>query len=186
MKVFFCTACEAGLLFGHQCCEHCGEIVGTPQSLDAAETPAPTRLARIGAFFESQTGLSLTTLAVLLGLGIALVPVGWSYANLESQTRLARQPAADMRSVAGDSASARAGQSAPCHPLTVFFAETAMVGEVAYLMNKLGTSIAFGPDKNGAYQLTVSEKEAPTVADLLGQEEDTVEGVFIKPRCGRP
>ena len=185
MKVFFCTACEAGLVFGDQRCDHCGEMVGPPQSLDAPETPAPTRLARIGAFFESQAGLSLTALVVFLGLGIALAPVSWNYAHLQAQPRPASQPATDMRSGAGGSASARPDQSAPCHPLQVFFSETAMVCEVAYLLDKLGTSIAFGPDKNGAYQLAVSEKAAPAVAELLGQEEDTVEGVFIKPRCGR-
>jgi hypothetical protein len=54
MKVFFCTACEAGLVFGDRRCEHCGELVGTPQSLQAADMPVPTRLARVGAFFESQ------------------------------------------------------------------------------------------------------------------------------------
>jgi hypothetical protein len=190
MKVFFCTACEAGLVFGDQRCDHCGEIVGTPQSLNAAEALSPTRLARIGAFFESQAGLSLTTLLIFLGLGIALVPVGWNYERLQAQTQVSSQvasrPAPDIRSSAGENASSRPDPVAPCHPLLVFFSETAMVGEVAYLLDKLGTSIAFGPDKNGAYQLAVSEKAAPGVAELLGREEDTVEGVFIKPRCGRP
>ena len=75
MKVFFCTACEAGLVFGDQRCDHCGEILGAAQSPQTASGSPPTRLARIGTFFESQAGLSLTTLLIFLGLGIALVPV---------------------------------------------------------------------------------------------------------------
>jgi hypothetical protein len=175
MKVFFCTACEAGLVFGDRRCEHCGELAGTPQLLQAADLPARTHLARVGAFFESQAGLSLATLVVFLGLGIALVPVGWNYERLQTRT-----PAADLR------ASLQPDPTAPCHPLQVFFAETAMVGEVAELLHRLGTSIAFGPDKNGAYELAVSEKAAPAVAELLNKAEDTVDGVFVKPRCGRP
>jgi hypothetical protein len=175
MKVFFCTACEAGLVFGDRRCEHCGELVGTPQSLQAADMPVPTRLARVGAFFESQAGLSLATLVVFLGLGIALVPVGWNYERLQART-----PAADLR------AGLQPDSTAPCHPLQVFFAETAMIGEVAELLRRLGTSIAFGPDKNGAYELAVSEKAAPAVAEFLNKAEDTVDGVFVKPQCGRP
>ena len=66
MKVFFCTACEAGLVFGDQRCDHCGEILGAAQSPQAASGSPPPRLARIGTFFESQAGLSLTTLLVFL------------------------------------------------------------------------------------------------------------------------
>jgi hypothetical protein len=176
MKVFFCTACEAGLVFGDRRCEHCGELAGTPQSLQAPPTTASTRLARVGAFFESQAGLSLATLVVFLGLGIALVPVGWNYERLQARTS-----AADLRA-----SLQQPDPTEPCHPLQVFFAETAMVGEVAELLRRLGTSIAYGPDKNGAYELAVSEKAAPAVAELLNKAEDTVDGVFVKPRCGRP
>jgi hypothetical protein len=83
MEIFFCTACEAGLLFGDRRCDHCGGIVGTSRSPNGAEKPLPTRRARVRAFFESQAGLSLTTLVVFLGLGIAMVPMGRNPAHLQ-------------------------------------------------------------------------------------------------------
>jgi hypothetical protein len=173
MKVFFCTACEAGLVFGDRRCEHCGELAGTPQSLHAAPTAAPTRLARIGAFFESQAGLSLATLMVFLGLGIALVPVGWTYARMQQINAPAVGSAANPTTVAPVS----------CSGLKVFFAEMATVGEVTTLLDQLDIWLVSGPDSGGAFHLSAPAQTLPAMAASLGKAEDTVAGVFIEPRC---
>lgn len=173
MKVFFCTACEAGLVFGDQRCEHCGERVGIPQSLRAAPAPAPTRLARLGAIFESQAGLSLATLLIFLGLGIALVPVSWTYARMQQM----HAPAP------GAGAKPTAESPVRCSGLKVFFAEMATVGEVMALLDQLDVGLVSGPDPGGAFHLAAPAKTLPTVAASLGEAADTVAGVFIEPRC---
>jgi hypothetical protein len=176
MEVFFCTACEAGLVFGDRRCEHCGELAGTPQSLQAVSVAAPTWLARMGAFFESQAGLSLATLLIFLGLGIGLVPVGWTYARMQQ----INAPAV------GSGANPATGAPVKCSGLKVFFADMATVGEVMTLLDQLDIGLVSGPDSGGAFHLAASAQTLPAVAASLGQAEDTVAGVFIEPRCPLP
>lgn len=173
MKVFFCTACEAGLVFGDQRCDHCGEIFGAAQSPQTASGSPPTRLARIGAFFESQAVLSLTTLLIFLGLGIALVPVSCTYARMQQ----VHVPAP------GAGAKPATGAPVKCGGLKVFFAEMATVGEVMTLLNQRDIGLVAGPDPGGAFHLSAPAQTLPAVAASLGQAEDTVAGVFIEPRC---
>ena len=179
MKVFFCTACEAGLVFGDQRCDHCGEILGAAQSPQAASGSPPTRLARIGTFFESQAGLSLTTLLVFLGLGIALVPVSCTYARMQQvQVRVPVPVPAP-----GAGAKPAAGAPVKCSGLKVFFAEMATVGEVMTLLDQLDVGLVSGPNPAGAFHLAAPAQTLPAVAASLGQAEDTVAGVFIEPQC---
>lgn len=179
MQVYFCTACEGGLLFGDRRCAHCGELAGSPQSLQLPKVPAPTRLARIGAFFESQAGLSLATLLIFLGLGIGLVPVSWTYAQMQQSHATAP----------GSGAESAGNSPVKCSGLKVFFAEMATVGEVMTLLGKLGKldgqgiGQVSGPDQGGAFHLAAPAQALPAVAASLGQAEDTVAGVFIEPRC---
>lgn len=174
MKVFFCTACEAGLVFGDQRCDYCGEIAGASQSLFVAEAATPTRLARIGAFFESQAGLCLATLLIFLGLGIALVPVSWTYARMQQVHTTAP----------GTAAKPVTESSVKCSGLKVFFAEMATVGEVMALLDKLDIGLLSGPDPVGAFHLAAPAQTLPAVAASLGQAEGTVAGVFIEAQCG--
>jgi hypothetical protein len=176
MEVFFCTACEGGLLFGDRRCAHCGVLAGSPQSLQLPDMAAPTRLARIGAFFASQAGLSLATLLIFLGLGIGLVPLGWNYAHLQQ----AHAP------VPGLGAAPGADLPVKCSGLKVFFAQMATVGEVMTLLGKLdnqGTGQVSGPDPGRAFHLAAPAQVLPAVAASLGQAEDTVACVFVEPRC---
>ena len=179
MQVFFCTACEAGLVFGDQRCDHCGEILGAAQSPQTASGSPPTRLARIGTFFESQAGLSLTTLLIFLGLGIALVPVSCTYARMQQvQVRVPVPVPAP-----GAGAKPAAGAPVKCSGLKVFFAEMATVGEVMTLLDPLDVGLVSGPDPAGAFRLSAPAQTLPAVAASLGQAEDTVAGVFIEPQC---
>lgn len=173
MQVFYCTACEGGLVFGDRRCEHCGELAGSPQSLQWPRVPAPTRLARIGAFFESQAGLSLATLLIFLGLGIGLVPVSWTYAQMQQTHAPApasgADPAADL--------------PVKCSGLKVFFADMATVGEVMTLLDRLDIGRVSGPDLGGAFHLAANKQALPAVAASPGQAQGTVAGVVIEPRC---
>ena len=165
MKVSLCTACQAGLVIGMQACNQCAGRALDVNEAVAAEKQSAWRkwLSAIGSFFESQASLSLVTLLIFLGLGIALAPVGWNYSHGEPP---ARTPA---------------GSPAKCSGLTVFFAEMATVGELKDLLEQLRLAIVSGPTESGAFELAAPEGALPALVRSLGEAESTVEGVFIKP-----
>jgi hypothetical protein len=179
MKAFYCTACGHGLVFGSRDRESCPASAEEGGAPTQASPAGPSKLARLSAFFASQASLSLITLLVFLGLGVALAPAGWSYARMQLPARAAATPT---------SAAHGFGATPPmacvrCNSLVVFFADTATLGEIADLLKVLEASIAAGPDQNGAYELAVPEESAVAVAQALNEAEYTVTGVFIKPRC---
>ena len=166
MKVSLCLACQTGLVFGAQACNHCGRLVKAAEAPDVAPKKGwHARLLAISSFFESQASLTLATLLILLGLGIALVPVGWNYARV------------------GPATQAPASAPGTCSGLTVFFAEMATVGEMKDLLDQLHVAIVSGPNAAGAFELAAPEGALPGLAQSLGQAESTVEGVFLKPPC---
>lgn len=170
MKVYFCTCCDAGLVFGRRRCRHCGERVGVSQHLPAGLPGWRSRFTRLGEFFASQASLSLATLLVFLGLGIALVPAGWSYALMQLH-----------------SASATVTQAPKnCQGLLVFFSEMATVGEVSALIGQVNAIVVAGPNRAGAFELDLPANDLDAAVNSLGNAEDTVSGVFLKSRCSRP
>ena len=174
LKVYFCTACDLGLVFGRRRCRACGEPVGGGKPLQRREpTWWSSRSAWLSAFFGSQASLSLATLMVFLGLGIALVPAGWSYALMQ------------LNPPATPSAQTSAKTSANCRGLLVFFSEMATVGEVSALVRQLNAAVVSGPSPAGAFELAVPENALDAVAESLGKAENTVNSVFVKSRCGR-
>ncbi len=118
MQVFFCTTCDAGLVFGRRRCRHCGVRLPAGGGARYASPRSPSlRFARLGGFFASQASLSLITLLLLLGLGIALAPAGWRYVLMEAREAGAPRLAAVAttgESVTGAVAGAEAG--AGCRP----------------------------------------------------------------------
>ncbi len=183
MNVFFCTRCDAGLVFGRRRCRQCGARAGTGQAALPSSGRRRFGLPTLSDFFASQASLTLATLLVLLGLGIALAPVGWSYAWMQ----LARYPAVMHQAGKSLASHARtlADPASRCQIIEVFMSEMATVGEVTALLASLGPKAVRGPDEKGAYELTVPEQAAPAVAESLGKAEGTVEGFFLKTRCGQ-
>lgn len=180
MRAFFCTACDAGLVFGRRSCPECGARVGPGQAAALPVRKGWFPLSGLGAFLASQAGLSLATLMVFLGLAIALAPVGWTYAHMQAQPGAAKATPA-----AANSSKPTAAAPVPCSRLLVFFAETATVGEVQALLASVNSVIAFGPDKTGGYELAMPASLESAVAETLNQAEGTVEGVFIRQGCTR-
>lgn len=132
----------------------------------------------LGRFFSSQAMLCLITLMVFLGLLIALLPVGLGYL---------RQDSAAGR--AGTRAAGDAGAAA-CNPILASFADDASMGKLNQVLERLDASIAFGPNENGAFELSLVEASAPgkaaAVVDALNRMPELVIVASLREQCLRP
>lgn len=140
-----------------------------PQHDDPDRAPP----AMLGRFFSSQAMLCLVTLMVFLGLLIALAPVGLGYL---------RHGAAAPQG--GTRAAGAAGRVA-CSPILVSFVDDIPMGKLNGLLERLNASIAFGPNENGAFELTVAGTDAQAVVDSLNRMPEAVVVASLREQCLR-
>lgn len=173
----FCSACghqsTADVLF----CDVCGHAFNGKLAI----APSNTQLRGatvLGSFFASQATLCLVTLLIFLGLVVALAPAGWRYAILQLKSRSG--PSAvieDARSLGISSAPAR------CNQIVVIFNASTTVARVSTLLEQLDTTIAFGPNENGAFELSIPAPSAAGVAEALNRASDAVVSASLQRRC---
>ncbi len=118
------------------------------------------------------------TLLIFLGLVVALAPAGWRYASLQVKSgNAANATSNDARSLGTGNAPAR------CNQIMVIFAGTATVARVSALLEQLDTTIAFGPNENGAFELSMPATSAAGVAEALNRASDAVVSASLQRRC---
>ena len=177
MNSLFCKRCGHTLLADALFCEQCG----TPTATDfpvMARTESTVLSGGVTSFFASQATLCLFTLLVFSGLVVALAPAGWRYASLQLKSNSG--PAAtssDTRSLGASSLPAR------CNQIVVIFNSAATGARVSTLLEQLDTTIAFGPNENGAFELSVPSASVSGVADALNRAPDAVVSAALQRRC---
>lgn len=127
----------------------------------------------LGSFFSSQAMLCLVTLMVFLGLLIALAPVGLGYLRHEGATGQGGTRAAGNARTVG------------CSPILVTFADDVPMGKLNQLLERLNASIAFGPNENGAFELTITGDDAAAVVDALNRMPEAVIVASLREQCLR-
>ena len=132
---------------------------------------------RIGQFFADRALLSLVTLMVFSGLLLALVPVAWTYAKMAQTAR----PSANEGT---KGAGARPLDASSCDRLVVSFTSAAPIGQITALLSSMNASIAYGPDENSAFEVSVPAGEAAATASALSRAEAIV--LSASPRAGCP
>jgi len=158
-------------------CVECGKAQIAPHA-QRLETLDHGMVGGISTFFASQATLCLFTLLIFSGLVVALAPAGWRYANLQLRSAGAQQTAtSDSRSAGISNAPAR------CNQIVVIFNSTATVSRVSALLEQLDTTIAFGPNENGAFELSAPSAAAANVADALNRAADAVVDASLQRRC---
>lgn len=177
MSFSFCTSCGHRLAPGSSICEECKTAVGAGFPI-VFQKDLPSPGGRLAAFFASQATLCLFTLMVFLGLVVALAPAGWRYASV--QLKSGSGPAAtsnDTRSLGVSITPAR------CNQIVVIFNATASFARVSTLLEQLDTTIAFGPNENGAFELSAPSTAAAKVVDALNRAADAVVSASLQRRC---
>lgn len=158
-------------------CDECGALTAS-EKISVQRFELPAQSGKVTLFFASQPMLCLFTLLVFLGLAIALAPAGWRYANL--QTKAAANTGAastDSRSLGGVNTASR------CNQIVVLFNSTATVARVSALLEQLDTTIAFGPNENGAFELSTPVATAAGVSEALNRASDAVVSASLQRRC---
>ncbi len=128
------------------------------------------------ALFEKRSLLVLFTLMLLSGLTLGLVPVAYVYLVKRVQQLEPIGPSLASRGVA---TSANAGR---CNQVLIRFSSTASIGSIGRLMDRLDASIAFGPDQDGAFELTVPSAQAIAIVSNLNAS-DLVVAASLRPSC---
>lgn len=155
-------------------CEACGTQLNTECQI-SVQSPY---LGMMSNFFASQAMLSMFTLLVLLGLVIALAPAGWRYASLQFRPVTGQYATtSDSRSLGTNNVPAR------CSQIMVIFNSTSNVGRISALLEQLDTTIAFGPNENGAFELSTTSASASRVAEALNRASDAVISASLQRRC---
>ena len=158
-------------------CVECGKAQTAPHA-QRLETLDHGMVGGISTFFASQATLCLFTLLVFLGLAVALAPAGWRYANLQLKPGNSRPTSVgDSRSLGTNDVPAR------CNQIVVIFNSAATVSRVSALLEQLDTTIAFGPNENGAFELSAPSAAAGNVADALNRAADAVVDASLQRRC---
>ena len=158
-------------------CDECGTAAKAELPVILRKDTQPL-FGGIATFFASQATLCLFTLLVFLGLVVALAPAGWRYASL--QLKSSSGPAAannDTRSLGASNTPAR------CNQIVVIFTSTATVVRVAALLEQLDTTIAFGPNENGAFELSTPSASTVSVSEALNRAADLVVSASLQRRC---
>lgn len=177
MSTLFCRACGHSNHADGRFCGACGVQAAAELPINNTETRQP-RLAWMSTFFASQATLCLFTLLVFLGLVVALAPAGWHYANLQLRPGNSQKTiTSNTRSLGSNSEPAR------CNQIVVIFNSAATVARVSTLLEQLDTTIAFGPNENGAFELSVPSTSAAGVADALNRAPDAVVSAALQRRC---
>ena len=70
-----------------------------------------------------------------------------------------------------------------CNQIVVIFNAAATVARVSALLEQLDSTIAFGPNENGAFELLVPSTSASGVTDALNRASDAVVGAALQRRC---
>lgn len=135
------------------------------------------RLANTTAqFFSSRAKLSLVVLLLLCGLVIGLGPI--SYGFYTSQKNLQPPASGGTRSGASESA-----QSNRCNQVILTFSRGATVDQISVLLERLESSIVFGPNENGSFELLVPFNKANEVVDALNRADEIVVVASKRNRC---
>jgi hypothetical protein len=177
MSLLFCKSCGRCVEINSPFCDECGTptATGLPGTLRRGSLP---QMGRVTTFFASQATLCLFTLLTFLGLAVALAPVGWRYASLQLKSNNESNATAnDARSLGTNTAPAR------CNQIVVIFNATATVARVSALLEQLDTTIAFGPNENGAFELAMPATSAAGVAEALNRASDAVVSASLQRRC---
>ena len=177
MYLLSCKRCAHILIADSIFCEQCG----TPTATDlpvAASTESTVLPGGVTSFFASQATLCLFTLLVFSGLVVALAPAGWRYAGLQLKSNSGSASASsDTRSLGAS------GMPARCNQIVVIFNAAATVARVSALLEQLDTTIAFGPNENGAFELLLPSTSASGVTDALNRASDVVVSAALQRRC---
>ena len=177
MSISFCTVCSHRMTSDSPFCEECGTPVSAKSAAKLGILP-PIQVSRFSTFFASQATLCLFTLLVFLGLVVALAPAGWRYASLQLKSSSGSNATTnDARSLSAGNALSRRNQ------IVVIFAGTATVARVSALLEQLDTTIAFGPNENGAFELSTPSISAIGVVDALNHASDAVVSASLQRRC---
>lgn len=177
MSVLFCSACGDQLDPDARFCVCCSANENVELPINSV-VMKPPHLNQVSTFFASQATLCLFTLLVFLGLAVALAPAGRRYANLQLKPGNAQPTAAGgSRSLGTNEVPAR------CNQIVVIFNSTATVFRVSALLEQLDTTIAFGPNENGAFELSAPSMAAANVADALNRAADAVVSAALQRRC---
>lgn len=177
MRLLFCNLCGYRMASDSQFCEGCGASSATQLPV-ASRLHRPSKVSRTTAFFASQATLCLFTLLVFLGLAVALAPAGWRYASLQLQS--GSGPASTTSDTRGLGVS---NTLAHCNQIVVIFNSTATVARVSALLEQLDSTIAFGPNENGAFELSTPSTTAAGVAEALNRASDAVVNASLQRRC---
>ena len=172
-----CKSCGNLITLNSEFCEECGAAVST-ESSSLLRGGSQPQIGRVTTFFASQAALCLFTLLVFLGLVVALAPAGWRYASLQLKPGGGSNVAnSDTRSLGTGNAPAR------CNQIVVIFNASTTVARVSTLLEQLDTSIAFGPNENGAFELSTPATSAAGVAEALNRASDAVVSASLQRRC---
>ena len=177
MSISFCTVCGQHMTSNALFCEACGAqaVAGLPV-MTRKESPALS--GGISTFFASQATLCLFTLLVFSGLVVALAPAGWRYASLQLKSNSgSASTSSDTRSLGAS------GMPVRCNQIVVIFNAAATVARVSALLEQLDTTIAFGPNENGAFELLVPSTSASGVTDALNRASEVVVSAALQRRC---
>lgn len=179
MTQSFCSACGSQLSIGGGFCEQCGAPTATATNSPLGSSmQLPGQISSMTRFFASQAMLCLFTLLVFLGLVVALAPAGWRYASLQLWSGTGNNAAiTDSRSVGAGNLLGR------CNQIVVIFNPAATVERISALLEQLDTAIAFGPNENGAFELSVPSLKAAGVSDALNRAADAVVGASLQRLC---
>ena len=176
-SLFFCKRCGHTFLADALFCEQCGTITATDLPV-MARTESTGLSGGVTSFFASQATLCLFTLLVFLGLVVALAPAGWRYASLQLKSNSGQAAASsNTRSLGASDMPAR------CNQIVVIFNAATTVARISALLEQLDTTITFGPNENGAFELFVLSTSASGVTDALNRASDVVVSAALQRRC---
>lgn len=125
-----------------------------------------------GEVFGKRAYLIATTMMLLAGLVIALLPIAYGYLRTPGQVTSTSQ------SRGGEGAAAT-----PCDRVLVSFSRAATMAQVGALLDRLGASILYGPNENGAYEVRVRPESVEAVISTLEKEEGVVIAASRMGRC---
>lgn len=176
MNFLICRLCEKSVASDSIFCEVCGSAIALEFPATLREKPSH-QIGTVSSFFASQTTLCLFTLLVFTGLAVALAPAGWRYISLQTKAATGAMANIDSRSLGANGVPVR------CNQIVVIFNPVATVARVSTLLEQLDTTIAFGPNENGAFELSTLSTAAAGVNEALNRASDAVVSASLQRRC---
>jgi hypothetical protein len=132
--------------------------------------------SKAALFFSSQAKLSLTVLMIFCGLIVGLAPIAYGYVV---QSKVMKQ--AQTSGTRGGST--ELPPSLRCNQVLVTFARTATISQISILLERLDSSIAFGPNENGSFEILVLSGKADEIVAALNRADDLVIVASKRERC---